>query len=487
MLHSFENCRLRFAPSPTGYLHIGGARTALFNWLTARKNNGVFILRIEDTDRERYVPGSVEQIMSSLKWLGIDWDEGPDKPGAYGPYIQSSRLDIYKKYCMQLVNQGDAYYCFCAPARLEQMREEQKKRGVSTQYDRTCRNLAADEIARKLENGAQYVIRMKAPLEGAVAFTDLIRDDVVIPHSNIDDQVLLKSDGYPTYHLANVVDDHLMKITDVIRGEEWLMSTAKHLLLYKFFGWEPPNFAHLPLLLNPDKSKLSKRQNDVSVSDYIDKGFLPEAVVNFIALLGWNPGTDRELFTVPELIAAFDIGRCGKSGSVFDIAKLRWMNGMYIRELKKNNINRLSELLKNELLKNKFIDADFSTEKLNQLTLLVAGNIDTISDVSEFTNLLFNDKIEIVSETERALIKSPAASQIKQSLKTELAKIENITTENIQSIMKNIQLSAGIKGKELYHIIRILISGTIEGPDLALLILFLNKSKILARLDSIVI
>jgi glutamyl-tRNA synthetase len=281
--------RTRFAPSPTGFLHVGGLRTALYNYLFAKKHNGQFILRIEDTDQTRIVPGAVENLIETLKWAGIEFDEGPFKGGPFGPYIQSQRLELYHKHALELVEKGYAYYCFCSPERLEKMRQEQIKLGQPPKYDGTCRRLTSDEVKKKLDEGLPKTIRMKIPEWGELKFNDLIRGDVTINFKVLDDQILLKSDGFPTYHLAVVVDDHYMKISHVIRGEEWLPSTPKHILLYDYFQWEKPYFAHLPLLLNPDRTKLSKRQGDVAVEDYRAKGYLPEAVVNFIALLGWNP------------------------------------------------------------------------------------------------------------------------------------------------------------------------------------------------------
>jgi len=479
---NFENCRLRFAPSPTGYLHIGGARTALFNWLLAKKYNGAFILRIEDTDRERYVADSVEQIINSLKWLGIDWAEGPDIGGAYGPYYQSQRLEIYKKYAEQLVADGHAYYCFCSADRLEQMREDQKRKGIPTHYDRRCRELKADKVKELLDSGATAVIRLKVPLVGACKFFDLIRDEVSIPYNNVDDQVLIKSDGFPTYHLANVVDDHLMKITAVIRGEEWLMSTPKHLLLYSYLGWQPPQYAHLPLLLNTDRSKLSKRQGDVAVSDYMKNGFLPEAVMNFIALLGWNPGDEREFFSAQELIQAFDISHCGKSGSVFDIKKLRWMNGMYIRALKKNAPEKLADLLKPILL-NADVKSEFLTaEKMQLIIKMLGDSIETLNDILNFKSLLFDDNLDFSKPEFKEILTTEKFLKLKEILISEFKKIENLTEQNMLSIIKIIQQSVGIKGKELYSLLRLAISAELEGPDLGALLLFLNKECLLKRL-----
>ncbi len=482
---NFQNCRVRFAPSPTGYLHIGGARTALFNWLLAKKYNGAFILRIEDTDQERYVDGSVQQIIDSLKWLGIEWSEGPDIGGEHGPYFQSQRLDIYKKHAEQLIQQGDAYFCFCTPERLEQMRNAQKEKGLVTQYDRKCRNLTDEQIQNYLKQNLPFVIRMKTPLTGSISFYDLIREEVTIPFANVDDQILLKSDGFPTYHLANVVDDHFMKITAVIRGEEWLMSTPKHLLLYNFFKWTPPQFAHLPLLLNPDRSKLSKRQGDVAVSDYKNNGFLPEAVLNFIALLGWNPGDDREILSKSELIELFDISKCGKSGSVFDIAKLKWMNGYYIRHFEKTDQQKLINYYKNYLISNNFIDENYPIEKLKLIIKLTSEKIETINDLNKFIDLLFNENFNYESDAEREISKSENFKKLKSALFESLEKIEELTDKNLMTFIKDIQNQTGIKGKELYKLLRILISGHSEGPDLATLFLFFNKSGIVNRLKNL--
>lgn len=332
--------KTRFAPSPTGYLHVGGLRTALYAYLIAKKNNGNFILRIEDTDRERFVEGATENLLRSLAWAGIKPDEGvifsEDKKrieqiGKNGPYIQSERLEIYKKYVDQLINEEKAYYCFCSKERLEELRKIQEVNKQPTGYDGYCRNLSLEEVEKRIANNEKYVIRMKMPREGITKFTDLIRGEIEFKNELIDDQVIFKADGFPTYHLAVVIDDHLMEITQVIRGEEWLSSTPKHLVLYKMFGWQPPQFAHLPLLLNPDKSKLSKRQGDVAVEDYRDKGYLPEALLNFVAFLGWNPGTEKEIFSLAELIQNFSLERVNKAGAVFNLDKLNWYNKEYLK------------------------------------------------------------------------------------------------------------------------------------------------------------
>ncbi|MDO8505047.1 MAG: glutamate--tRNA ligase [bacterium] len=334
--------RVRFSPSPTGFLHIGSLRTALYNYLFARKFGGVLLLRIEDTDQARSVPGGVENIIRTLEWAGIECGEGPylkstvnskqftvNEKGNYGPYVQSARLDIYKKYAEELLEKGSAYICTCTSERLEEVRKNQIANKQAPRYDGKCRDGVASESSR--QNGT-YVIRLKVPKTGETTFTDLVHGEMSFENKLIDDQVLMKSDGYPTYHLANVVDDHLMEITDIMRGEEWLSSTPKHVLLYNAFEWKPPKFAHLPLLLNADHSKLSKRQGDVAVDDYIKKGYLPEALLNFVALLSWNPRADKELYTVDELMAEFDIAKVNKSGAVVNFEKLDWMNGCYIRK-----------------------------------------------------------------------------------------------------------------------------------------------------------
>ncbi|MBP9120921.1 MAG: glutamate--tRNA ligase, partial [Ignavibacterium sp.] len=327
-----ETPRVRFAPSPTGYLHVGGLRTALYNYLFAKRNNGTFVLRIEDTDRNRFVEGAVENLIKALKWAGLDFDEGPETGGDFGPYMQSQRLDIYKKYADELIEKGKAYYCFCTPERLKALKEEQEKQKLpQAKYDKLCLHLTKKEVENKLASGIPKVVRLNVEENHTIKFDDIIREHVEFESNNVDDQVLIKSDGYPTYHLANVVDDHLMKITHVIRGEEWLSSTPKHVLLYDAFDWERPIFAHLPLLLNPDRSKLSKRQGDVAVEDYRDKGFLKDALVNFVALLGWNAGDDREFYYIDELIKSFSLERVNKAGAVFDLQKLNWLNAEHLR------------------------------------------------------------------------------------------------------------------------------------------------------------
>jgi len=341
--------RTRFAPSPTGYLHIGSLRTALYSYLYARQQGGTFILRIEDTDQTRYVEGAVEKLIMVMEKMGLSADEGPqisDKPartyrdpryaqltekGDRGPYIQSERLELYQQYARELVEKGAAYHCFCTPADLDKMRAEQAAAKLAPMYDRRCLRLSAEEVAARLKTNTSHVIRLKIPRDRKIEFHDHVRGRVTFMGNQIDDQVLIKSDGLPTYHLANVVDDHLMEITHIIRAEEWLASTPKHIIMYQAFGWDIPEFAHPPLILNADKSKLSKRQNDVSVESYLEKGYLPEALINFVVLMGWNPGkgSEQEIFSLEELVKQFSLDGINKSGAVFSLEKLDWFNHLW--------------------------------------------------------------------------------------------------------------------------------------------------------------
>lgn len=321
--------KTRFAPSPTGYLHVGGLRTALYSYLYAKKQGGKIVLRIEDTDQKRQVEGAEENLIRTLEWAGLEFDEGPHVGGENGPYRQSERTEKYQFHAQELIQKGRAYHCFCTAERLEELRQKQEASKQPTGYDGRCRDLTEDEISQQLQDGVPHVVRLKVPKDELILFEDLVRGKVKFASHTIDDQVLLKSDHFPTYHLANVVDDHFMGITHVIRGEEWLPSTPKHILLYQAFDWEPPQFAHLPLILNEDRSKLSKRQGDVAVEDYIEKGFAKEELNNFIAFLGWNPGGTREIYSLDELIEVFDISKVQKAGAIFNLDKLNWFTGVW--------------------------------------------------------------------------------------------------------------------------------------------------------------
>lgn len=473
--------RVRFAPSPTGYLHVGGLRTALYNFLFARKYNGTFVLRIEDTDRNRYVEGAVENLIKALNWAGLQYDEGPEVGGNFGPYLQSERLEIYKKYANELIEKGKAYYCFCSPERLKALREEQEKQKLpQAKYDKHCLHLSKEEIEEKLNSGIQKVIRLNVVQNETIKFDDIIRGHVEFESNNVDDQVLIKSDGYPTYHLANVVDDHLMKITHVIRGEEWLSSTPKHVLLYDAFGWERPVFAHLPLLLNPDRSKLSKRQGDVAVEDYRDKGYLKEALINFVALLGWNAGDDKEFYYMNELINNFSLERVNKSGAVFDLQKLNWLNAEHLR--KKSN-QELLILLKDELQRSKFKDQFFSDEYLIQI---IEAMKERVSFIKEFIDSCVYFYQAPAEYEQKAVEKNwrPETSNHLIKLKEEFSKLSNPTKEDYEQALIKVSEELNVGKGKLIHPLRLALSGQSTGPGMFDLLFILGKDEVINRIET---
>ncbi len=465
--------KTRFAPSPTGFLHVGGFRTALYTYLFAKQNGGKFILRIEDTDQKRFVEGGIENIIGSLSWANLTIDEGVDmdskgviQKGDNGPYIQSQRLEIYKKYADELLERGEAYHCFCTAERLAEMKDYQQKNKLPTGYDGCCRNLSAEEIAKRLSAGESTVIRMKMPKDGETVFTDLIRGEVSFKNELIDDQVIIKTDGFPTYHLAVVVDDHFMEITHVIRGEEWLSSTPKHLQLYKYFGWTSPLFAHLSLLLNADKTKLSKRQGDVAVEDYIKKGYLPEAMINFVAFLGWNPGTEQELFTLEELIKEFKIEKINKSGAVFNLEKLNWYNQQYIKRLTTEELvsRALPFLEKDEEIKKEIKKLEI--KKLGEMLVLEKERIITFTELTTAIKFIFK-----IPNYDSSLIvwKKSSADEVKKIL-PELA--EFLNTISVQDWNKNtlqIKIGEWVKEKNYQNgsvlwPLRVALSGQDKSP-----------------------
>lgn len=389
--------RTRFAPSPTGYMHIGNLRTALYAYLIAKKNNGKFILRIEDTDQERYVEGAIDVIYNTLKLVGLQHDEGPDIGGPYGPYVQSQRREIYSQYAKKLIDIGGAYYCFCSKERLDALRQECERKGIPFKYDGHCRNISREEAEERIKRGEQYVIRQKIPATGTTSFHDEVFGTITVSNDSLDDNILIKSDGMPTYNFANVVDDHLMKITHVVRGSEYLSSTPKYNLLYKAFGWEIPTYIHLPLIMKPHGGKLSKREGDASFEDFYNKGYLKEAIINYIALLGWSPGTDEEIFTLEELKQRFSIEGLSKSPAVFDINKLRWMNGEYIRSMSLEQFNELAMPYYKKVIKRQDIDY-MKLSRLLQTRTEVLGeipeNIDFIEELPDYdVNMYANKKM----------------------------------------------------------------------------------------------
>ncbi|RJQ59580.1 MAG: glutamate--tRNA ligase [Stygiobacter sp.] len=473
--------RVRFAPSPTGYLHVGGLRTALYNFLFARKNNGKFILRIEDTDRNRYVEGAVENLIASLKWCGLEYDEGPDKEGGFGPYMQSQRLDLYKKYADELIEKGHAYYCFCTPERLQILKEEQAAQKLpQAKYDKHCLSLSKSEVDNKLASGIAHVVRLNVIPNQKIVFNDIIRNRVEFDSSNVDDQVLIKGDGYPTYHMANVVDDHLMQISHVIRGEEWLSSTPKHVLLYDFFGWEKPIFAHLPLLLNPDRSKLSKRQGDVAVEDYRAKGFLKEALVNFVALLGWNAGDDKEFYYMNELIESFSLERVNNSGAVFDLEKLNWINAEHLR--KKSDLELL-EMLKIEILNSQFSILNYSDDYLLHVIEAMKERVSFVKEYLTKSPYFFVAPTEY-EETSRLKNWKPETPEQLKALRNKFSELNNPSKEDYEAALKQTVADLNIGVGKIIHPLRLAVSGQSTGPGMYDLLFILGKDEVIKRIDA---
>jgi len=477
---SGDKVRVRFAPSPTGYLHVGGLRTALYNYLFARHNKGKFILRIEDTDRARYVEGAVENLINTLKWSGLEYDEGPDIGGDYGPYFQSERLEFYKKYADELIEKGAAYYCFCTPEELEKMREEQISKKLPPKYDGRCRHLTPEEVQQKLNSGIPHVVRLKMPDDRTIFFNDLIRGEVSFQSNLIDDQILLKSDGYPTYHLANVIDDHFMGITHVIRGEEWLPSTPKHIVLYEALGWKIPEFAHLPLLLNSDRSKLSKRQGDVAVEDYRKHGYLPEALLNFVALLGWNPGNEQEIFSKEELIELFSLDRVNKAGAVFDINKLKWMNAQYMKKLSDDELfNFVLPYLEEKL---RVFD---DIEKTKKMVLAVKDGLQIAEDIIPATDIFFKDTFDIKAQEALDILKKDISIKVLTALRDKINEIDTIDKDVFIKVMKEVSKQTGAKRADLWMPVRIALTGVTHGPEITAVVEIFGKEKCLSQINSI--
>ncbi|MFA5793319.1 MAG: glutamate--tRNA ligase [Candidatus Gracilibacteria bacterium] len=470
--------KTRFAPSPTGYLHVGSLRTALYSYLYAKKNKGIFLLRIEDTDQKRYVDGAVESLLNTLKFFGLNWDEGP--------FFQSQRTEIYRKYANELLEKGKAYRCFCTEERLEKMREEQSARHLPPKYDRHCLDLNEEEIQKLIDAKTPFVIRQLIPSE-EVIFEDKIRGEVRFNGRDVDDQVLIKSDNFPTYHLANVVDDHEMGITHVIRGEEWLPSTPKHIWLYKAFGWTPPEFAHLPLLLNADHSKLSKRQGDVAAEDYIKKGYLKEAVLNFIAFLGWNPGTEEEFFSLDELIERFDFDRVQKAGAVFNLEKLDWLNGQYIRRLPTKCLGdlMLPYLQKEDWYSDSLVQKLTDKEKEN-IILSVQTRLKTLADAPEMLKpFLLEDldyKKDLFLNEKMKVDKAMVILALKSAIPALEALTDYESEESIKECLVKVIEKLGVKNGQLLWPLRVALSNEEFSPGVFELVKIMGKTRTLARL-----
>ncbi len=474
--------RVRFAPSPTGRPHVGGMRTAMFNWLLARHTGGRFILRIEDTDVTRKVEGAVEYIMEGLRWLGLEWDEGPEAGGDYGPYLQSQRLPLYQEAAARLVAQGDAYHCYCTPERLEAMRREQIARKQPPGYDRHCRCLAPEEQAQKEAEGIVPVVRFKVPLEGQTRFTDLVYGEVVFENSTIDDFVMLKSDGYPTYHLANVVDDHAMKISHVIRGEEWISSTPRHLLIYQALGYQPPQYVHHPLIVGPDRAKLSKRHGDVSILEFRENGYLPEAMFNFIALIGWSLDDRTELMTRQQLIESFSLERIGKTPAVFNREKLEWMNGVYIRGLDIDDFTRRAlPFLEKGLPPSvrRPLDAGY----VRRIAPLVQERTKRLTELPGLTRFFFVEELEY--DTATLIGKNMTKEDAMRALEAALSRLGSLPAfdeASLEGLLRPLAGELGLKAGQLFSVLRTAVTGETATPPLFQTMAVLGKERCVKRI-----
>ena len=479
-----EVVRVRFAPSPTGSPHVGNIRTALFNWLFARHYGGTFILRIEDTDVARLAPDAVEAIFDSLRWLGLEWDEGPDVGGPYAPYVQSQRLHIYRDVAERLVREGHAYYCFCSPERLEQVRKEQSSRGEPPRYDRACRELPPSEVERRMQEGLRPVIRFRMPLEGQTSFRDLLRGEIVFDNAVLDDFVLLKSDGYPTYHLAATTDDHLMRITHVMRGEEWIPSTPRHVQLYRAMGATPPQFAHLPIILGPDRTKLSKRHGATTIAAYREQGYLPDAIVNFLALLGWSKDEVTEIMSREELVRYFTLERVGKTPAVFNIEKLDWMNGVYIRKL---SIDELTERVLPFLHAGlpASVPRPLCSEYVRDIVPLVQERLRKLSEAPELTEFFFVEDLEY--DAALLVAKGLTAAQSLVALeraRERLERVPDFTTEMLETALRALAEELKLKTAQLFGTLRVAVTGRTVAPPLFQTMAVLGRERVLRRVDA---
>jgi len=479
--------RVRFAPSPTGYLHVGGARTALFNWLFARHNGGQFLLRIEDTDRTRYVPQALPDLLDGMRWLGLFWDEGPEVGGDYGPYYQSDRAHLYRQHAEELVAKGLAYRCYCSPERLESMRRERRAAGLPYGYDRQCRTLTKKQIADYEAQGVRPVIRLAVPLEGTTEFNDLFRGHISVKNEQLDDLVLLKSDGLPTYHLANVVDDHYMAITHILRADEWLASVPKHVLLYQAFGWQLPVQAHLPVILDPSgKGKLSKRKRKLPdgrdmltyVHEFKRAGYLPESMINFLALVGWSYDGQIEYFTRSELIRRFELERVHKAPAAFSYDKLDHMNATYIRSLGANDLS--GRLL--QVLLDAGFDADIDT--VLRMAPLVRERLTTLQDVIGWVDFVFDDDVEYAADLliQKGMDRESTLTALRSAERV-LSSLESFDDEErLEAALRALADELGLKAGQLFGSIRVAVTGKKVAPPLFGTLAILGRKKVLGRL-----
>ena len=482
-----DNVRVRYAPSPTGDPHVGNIRTALFNWLLARRYGGTFIIRIEDTDRNRLNESSVESILEALRWLGLDWDEGPGVGGPNAPYYQSERLDMYHQEAQRLLDSGHAYHCYCSPERLERVRKEQAARKESIGYDRHCRDLSPEEhekLASELEaQGNKPVVRFAMPLEGESAVDDLIRGHVTWDNTLQGDFVILKSDGFPTYHLAVIVDDHCMGITHVMRAEEWLSSTPKHVQIHKALGYDLPQYAHLPIILGKDKAKLSKRHGATSVVEYRDTGFLPDAMVNFLALLGWSLDDQAQIISREDLIKNFSIERIGKSGAIFDQEKLEWMNGAYIRELSPQRfIEEIRSFLERDLPSD--LERPVDVERLLPIAPLLQERLKRLDEAADLTCYFFSDAIEYDPQTlvQRKMDVDSTVAALRGSHEV-LSSLKTFDAGSLEAMLRPLAEELGLKAGQLFGALRVAVTGRKAAPPLFETMEVVGRDRCLERIE----
>ncbi len=484
--------RVRFAPSPTGYVHIGGLRTALYNYLFAKNQGGTYLVRVEDTDQTRLVGDAIEGMIDAMTWAGVEHEEGPFidsetgdvvQKGAYGPYIQSERLALYKEHADVLLDKGAAYYCFCSKERLDSVREAQKAAGETPKYDGCCRGLSREDAENRIAAGDSHVLRLKLPENRVIEFEDAIKGKIEVNTNDMDDQVLMKADGFPTYHMAVVVDDHHMGITHVVRGDEWLISTPKHIFTYEAFGWEAPQFVHLPVILGQNKKKLSKRQGDVAVEDFKAKGYLPEALVNYIALVGWSPEDGEEIMDMPTLIEKFSFDRVSKSSGVFDVDKLNYINNHYIKAY---DLDQLTALCKPYFIEAGFADEatfDAAYDRHKKIVSVLRERLNKLEDIKAYFELFTNHTFELEDEEAAEMIGMAHVGAMLECFEKELSAYPNILAADVKKALKAVQKETGHKGKNLFMPVRVAVTGQVHGPDIAEVIEILGLENTLKRVS----
>lgn len=477
-----EEIRVRFAPSPTGPLHIGGARSALFNFLYAKASGGKFILRVEDTDLERSSRESEKNILESLKWLGIDWDEGPDKGGPHAPYRQTERLSSYQKFAQELIDKGMAYYCFCSEQELEAQRQEFQAKGELPRYSGKCSCLTEQEIEQYRLQGLKPVVRFKVPENQEIVVDDLVRGHVSFDSNGIGDFVILKSDGIPTYNFAVVIDDYLMKISHVVRAEEHLSNTPRQILIYNAFQWELPRFAHISLILGEDRSKMSKRHGATSVVQYRELGYLPEAIVNFLALLGWSPEGEQERFTLDELIQEFSLNRVAKNPAIFDMDKLRWLNGVYIRE---TPLEELTDLAIPFLIKGGYLSPDPGPKEVEWARLVIAALQDRLAvfgEIGDYMSILMGEDVTLENQEAGQILQEDTFPLVIRTFLNKASELGELSPDNVKALLKSLTKELKLGGKQVYMPVRIALTGQMHGPELFYIIPILGLELIRKRI-----